>query len=95
MKEVLITLLVLAVNGAGRLLSLLSDRVVVRLLEGARLVVRSPGGREGLDDVIAAFRSGPPYSTLVRRMITESDDEELRDFLSGALFFQPVDIENS
>jgi len=95
MKGFLVTLLVLIVKGVGLLLSLLGDGMVVRLLKAARLTVTNPDAREGLDDVIGAFRSGPPYSTLIRRMLSSSDDEELRDFLWGALFFKPVDIEKS
>ena len=95
MREIAATLLVLVVRCVGSLLSLLSDASVVRLLKAVRPAVTDPDGREGLDDVIDAFLSGPPYSTLIRRMITESDHEELRDFLAGALFFKPVDIEKS
>ena len=94
-KEIAAALLAAVVRCVGSLLSLLSDASVVRLLKAVRPVVKNPVGREGLDDVIDAFRSGPPYSTLIRRMITESDHEELQDFLAGALFFKPVDIEKS
>ena len=80
--------------GVGRMLTHLSDAQLLRLMRAVRGAQRDPAARAALDELIDAFAMGPPNTTLVRRMVKESQHEELKDFLFGAFFFKEMDIEN-
>ena len=80
--------------GVGHMLAHLSDAQLLRLMRAARGAQRDPAARAGLDELIDAFAMGPPNTTLVRRMVKESQHDELKDFLFGAFFFKEMDIED-
>lgn len=92
--EIKAELLTRAVVTGGRLLLGLNDAAILRLMRAARSFIGDPAMREGFDEVVEAFEKGPPNTTLIRRMVAESQYEELRDMMFGAFFFKEMDIED-
>lgn len=70
---------------ARRLLVRLPTSAWILLLKAARLGVPAPE----ITEMIEILEGGPPGTTMVRRMVAESTDEEVRDLVWGALFFDP------
>jgi hypothetical protein len=84
-----------AFMAAGLLLSHFNDAQLLKLMRAVRAGMRDPASAAGLDELLAAFAMGPPNTTLVRRMVNESQHEELKDFLFGTFFFKEMDIEDN
>ena len=78
----------------GRVFSRMSDENLLRVMRTARRLLGDPAMREGFDEVVDAFASGPPNSTLLRRMIKESKYDELRDMMFGTFCFKEIDLED-
>ena len=78
-------ILTMLATWAQRWLATRGDETWLKVLNIARAVVRDPV----LDEVIEIVESGPPNSTLLRKMITEATPDELEDMLWGATMFRP------
>jgi hypothetical protein len=72
------------------LLSKLSDQQLAALAHGLASVVRDAAMRTVLDEVESVLRSGPPQTTVVRRVLDRSRFEELRDYVWGSLYVKPM-----
>ena len=92
--EIKTELLTRGVVGLGRLLTGLSDTAMLRLMRAARRLIGDPAMRAGFEEIVEAFAKGPPNTTLIRRMIEESQYDELRDMMFGTFVFKEMDIED-
>jgi len=84
-QAVALDLLTAAAAGARWGLARTSDRTWIRLLRVARMPAPNPA----LDELIDILEAGPPGATVLRRMVTDTPREEIRDMLWGTLFFDP------
>jgi hypothetical protein len=92
--EVKTEFLTRSILAGGSLLSRLSDESLLKLMRSVRPLIRDKAMREGFDELIDAFAMGPPNTTLVRRMISESKYEEMRDFMFGTFCLKEIDLED-
>jgi len=85
-RRLKLELAVLVAEALRQVLARSTDATWVRLL---RVVDRLAPGSVG--EVIEIVEAGPPGSALLRRMVTDSTREELRDMVWGSLFFDPME----
>ncbi len=77
----------------GKIIGKLSDDGLLRLVSAIRSTVKDPGTRDALDQIVDAIRMGPPNTTLIRKLISDSKYVEIHDLMMNTFFFKEIDIE--
>ena len=93
LRELTIGILTVILMMLGKFLALMKDNIIVFFLKFFKSI--SPrSARDGFDELIEAVNSGPPNSTLLKKMLSNSKYSEVKDVVWGILCFKEFDMED-